>query len=288
MGHKNKKSLVRQCQEALSSKLSPGSSRHLDKAANATGEKIYSFNTYRTYLNSVVSFTDYCKEQHGCKTLTECRPYVDEYLGHRGESCSPWTVKLDAAAIAKTYGESSRNFAPTAPRVRSDVTRSRGAKASDTHFSESKHSNMVAFCRSTGLRRSELQACRGTDLVPCSASPVGYGIAVASGKGGRARVAPIYADKQTAQQIIATCTAAGDKKIYPNPSKAADIHSYRSDYACSVYNANARDTSQLFWCEKYICRGDKKGIEYDRAALRTASAALGHNRECVVANSYLR
>lgn len=49
MGHKSKKSLVRQVQESLQSKLSAGDSKHIDKRNNATGEKIYSYNTFRTY-----------------------------------------------------------------------------------------------------------------------------------------------------------------------------------------------------------------------------------------------
>ena len=37
----------------------------------------------------------------------------------------------------------------------------------------------------------------------------------------------------------------------------------------------------------YYCRSDRKGVVYDRRALFEASAALGHNRETVVAEHYL-
>ena len=37
----------------------------------------------------------------------------------------------------------------------------------------------------------------------------------------------------------------------------------------------------------YYCRKDFKGTAYDRKALFTASRALGHNRESIVADHYL-
>ena len=61
--------------------------------------KLYSFGTYRTYMNIGVKFTRFCKENHGCKTLGQCRQYVNEYLQERSKSCSSYTVKLDAAAL---------------------------------------------------------------------------------------------------------------------------------------------------------------------------------------------
>ena len=99
MGHKSKKSLVRQVQESLQSKLSDGDSKHLDKRNNATGEKIYSYNTFRTYQKHSCAFVKWAQQEHGCKTLDECRQHVDEYLQHRASYCSPYTVKLDAAAL---------------------------------------------------------------------------------------------------------------------------------------------------------------------------------------------
>ena len=68
MGHKSKKSLVRQVQETLQAKLFPGDSKHIDKQTPGTTDgKIYSYNTFRTYLNVGAKFAAYCKEQHGCK-----------------------------------------------------------------------------------------------------------------------------------------------------------------------------------------------------------------------------
>lgn len=290
MGHKNKKSLVRQVQENLQEKLSRGvgTSKHLDKQTGSTGDRIYSFSTFQNYMKHNIQFVNYCKENYGCKTLEDCRPHVDDYLQHRMEACSPWTVKLDAASIGKLYGESTTNFCQTPSRLRGDVIRSRGSKGMDRHFSEARNAKLVEFCRSTGLRRSEVASCRGSHLVPCSASQHGVGIYVPCGKGGKERVAPLVCSKEAAERIIQQCNTAGDGKLFDKIHSAADIHGYRADYASAYYRQIApTDTSSIKGHDRYICRGDKAGVVYSRPHLRQVSAALGHNRECVVANSYL-
>ena len=53
----------------------------------------------------------------------------------------------------------------TAPRRRADITRSRGHKKSDAHFSEKNNQDLVEFCRATGLRNhKELQQICGDQL----------------------------------------------------------------------------------------------------------------------------
>lgn len=287
MGHKSKKSLVRQVQERLESKLCAGDSKHEDKRNGLTKGKIYSFNTFRTYEKHACSFAKWAKAEFGCKTLDECRQYVDAYLQYRAGYCSAFTVKLDAAALGKTYGEPTTNFVQTPSRIRSEITRSRGEKAMDKHFSETKHADMVEFCRACGLRRSELAKCRGSDLVPCSGSPVGLGIYVASGKGGRSRVAGLYCSKEQADSISAMCDAAGSNKLFERISGAADIHGYRREYAQRVYTSHTRPLETLDTHSKYYCRNDKAGYIYDRDALKITSRMLGHNRIDVAASNYL-
>ena len=281
MGHKSKKSLVRQVQETLQAKLFPGDSKHIDKQTPGTTDgKIYSYNTFRTYLNVGAKFAAYCKEQHGCKNIADCRQYVDEYLNHRSAYCSPYTTKLDASAIAKLYGESSTNFAQTRSRVRSEVTRSRGAKEMDKHFSETKNAELVSFLKSTGLRRSEAACVRGSDIRPCSDSPCGLGIRVrASGaKGGRERIAPLYCSQEVAAQIVNRCSTAGNNKLFDHIHTKLDVHALRAVYAETVYLQNARPLDTLLYPEKYYCRNDMKGVVLDRQAMQITSHALGHNR----------
>lgn len=290
MGHKSKKSLVRQIQEQLVSKMAAGDSKHLDKQQDGvTAKKIYSYNTLRTYEKHACNFAKWAKAEHNCKTLEECHAHINEYLSLRAEKCSAWTVKLDAAALGKLYSESTSTYAPTPSRLRENVVRSRAPAIRDRHFSEIKNSKLVDFCRSTGLRRSEVATARGTDLVPCKESPCGLGIHVKSGKGGKERIAPIYADKSTIETIKEMCSEAGNGKIFGKIPSCADIHSYRADYCSHVYQANARDITTLQSKELYICRGsdDRAGLKLDRDALAIASHALGHNRVSIIPSSYL-
>ena len=281
MGHKSKKSLVRQVQEALQAKLCPGDSKHMDKnTPEGTSSKLYSFGTYRTYMNVGIKFARFCKENHGCKNLDQCRQYVNEYLQERGKSCSAYTVKLDAAALGKLYGESTTNFICTESRSRGAVTRSRGTKAMDKHFSASKNTELVNFLKSSGLRRSEAAHVRGSDLRPCSSSPVGLGVFVRSSgaKGGRERVAPLYCSSQVAKEIADRCAAAGDKRLFARIHSKLDVHSLRAEYGQNVYLANARPAEKLLPGERYYCRNDLRGLVLDRRSMQICSHALGHNR----------
>ncbi len=54
MGHKNKKSLIWQTQERLDSMLAIGQSKYEDKKLDLTERKIYSWNTYKSYLQTLL------------------------------------------------------------------------------------------------------------------------------------------------------------------------------------------------------------------------------------------
>ena len=71
MGHKSKNSLVHQVKETLQTKLHAGDSKHLDKQSHATGEKIYSYSTLKTYMKHGCAFAKGAKQEYGCKTLAD-------------------------------------------------------------------------------------------------------------------------------------------------------------------------------------------------------------------------
>jgi integrase len=277
-------SLTRQVQTALDNKLAIGQSKHLDKMRGTAQDKIYSWETYRSYMKHNNYFVAYCKEQYTCKTLEQCRPYVDEWLKLRSENgLSAYTQKLEASALAKMYGCSTRDFIKTDVRHRVDISRSRGEKARDYHFSEERHKDLVEFCRSTGLRRAELKALTGDKLLEKEGQ---YYIKVDAGsKGGRYREAPIVGDVQS---VINRMNSVGTGKVFDKIPNGADIHSYRSNYCTSVYKAHERDVKTLERSEVYCCRGDLKGTWYDKKAMEVASNALGHNRISVIAEHYIR
>lgn len=281
MGHRNKKSLIRQVQERLDSMLSIGQSKYEDKKLDLTKRKIYSWSTYKSYLQQCCQFVRYCKDKHHCKNLADCRQYVGEWMESR-KDLSAYTLKLSASALCKLYGESLEELGITTKRAaRSEITRSRGTAKRDAHFSEQKNADFVEFCRSTGLRRSEITKLRGDQLIERDGE---YCIET-TGKGGRFRVITICGDVEL---VIGKMKEAGTGKVWKKVPQNADIHSYRADYASRIYLKYARPIEEIPRKERYICRKDKAGIVYDKAAMLEASKALGHNRISVVGEHYLR
>ena len=308
MSHKNKKTLRQQANERMNAIFTPGKSKHETKQLaraeyeerrselSALGitekqhidtrlrENIYSYGTYTSYAKHQNYFFDWCRaEHHEAKTLDDCRQYADEWLKQReGEGKSAYTLKLEVSSLAKLYGEPSSNFYATPERDRSEITRSRGTADRDYGFSLEKNAEIVDFARGTGLRRSELESLKGSQLTYRDDEPY----LEIKGKGGRERLAPIIGPNR--DEIVARCEAAGDDRVWERVPSHMDVHSYRSQYATAIYEAKARDIEDIPSADRYCCRGDLKGTTYDREALREASEALGHSRESVVAEHYIR
>ena len=274
-------SLVKQVQNTLDGKLKIGHSKYLDKLKNDTAEHIYSWSTYRSYLKHGCYFANWAKITHGCKDLDSARNYVNEYLQTRIDNkISPYTQKLDAAAIAKMYGCTTKDFIQTETRRRAAIERSRGNKVRDKHFSEKRNQDFVDFCRATGLRRAEITSLKSSQLV-FDEDTNSYFLDVI-GKGGRQRFAPILSDEAVERVKNA------DGLVWRKVPNGADIHAYRGDYCTAIYNKNARSVDNIPKKERYCCRSDLKGIWYDKKAMIVASSALGHNRISIIAAHYIR
>lgn len=273
-------SLTRQVQNVLDSKLAIGESKHKDKILGLTQEKIYSWGTYRAYLKHCNYFVAYCKEKHNCRTLEECRTYANEWLETRN-NLSAYTQKLEVSALVKLYGEKSENFKKTENRKRANITRSRGKKIRDKHFSEKKNQEFVEFCKSTGLRRSEISSLRGNQLIEKNGK---YYIAV-TGKGGRYREAQII---NNIKLVVDKMKQADVNKVWDKVPNGADIHAYRSSYATSIYKSIAKPRKEISKKDRYCCRKELKGTWYDKKAMLIVSQALGHNRISIIAEHYLR
>lgn len=276
------KGLTKQVQDILDSKLKIGSSKYADKKLGITAAHIYSWSTYRTYLKHGCYFTKWIKSTYGCKTLEDGRTYINEYLQKRiDEKISPYTQKLEAAALAKIYGCSTNDFIKTETRYRAEITRSRGTKIRDKHFSEEKNKDFVDFCKATGLRRAELQNLKGNQLTYDETTKTHNLIVV--GKGGRMRECPILSP-----EAVERIRSAGNNHVWDKIPSGADIHSYRADYCTSLYSLYARSKADIPISDRYCCRKDLKGIWYDKKAMEIATKALGHNRISVIAGHYIR
>lgn len=279
-----KGSLVFQLQQELEKKLAIGESKFSDKKIGTTKEKIYSWNTFRAYLKHGAYFLSWVKEQHGIKSLEQAKPYINEWLKQREtDGMSAYTLKLEASAMAKIYNLDTKDLYKGQNRARAGITRSRGEKIRDKHFSADNHSELIRFCRATGLRRGELTQIRGSDLI--IKDNQAFLQVTRNTKGGRPRLVPLLLDTDF---VLHQLNAAGQNKVFPAVPNGADIHGYRSDFATTLYKKLARDIKELPKEDKYICRKDLKGIIYDKKAMLEVSRALGHNRIDVIAGHYIR
>lgn len=287
---KNKKKppgLIRQIDQSLKSRLAIGRSKRPDKADGSFRHYIYSWQTYRSYMKQLGLFARWCKETHNARYIKECRQYVAEYLQTRSD-LSVWTQKLDLAALQKLYQEypepPKKPFGvELQPRLRQDIKRSRQQAVRDAGFSAANNADLITFCKCTGLRRSELQELRGSDL---TADGLQLHV-IRNTKGGRWRMAPITGSDAEIAMVQRMCQKAGNGRVWPHVPSSADIHSYRADYCQRVYLQHARPADKIPPADKYFCRGDRKGLILDKSAMLEASRALGHNRIDVIASHYL-
>ena len=285
MAHKNKLSLIRQVVLIFLGFDRRGESKHEAKDEHGHVDDVYSNSTLDKYIQVCCAFVMWCKEHYKCKTVAECRQYVNEWISgliEKGLSAS--TIKQYACAVAKMYQCSTKEFIKTPPRLRANTTRSRGKKARDAHFSEKNNIIIVEFCKSTGLRRHELKALRTSDLIYEDGV---YYVHVRRGKGGKARYTKVIGDIQNVIDCFKKSENDKYGRVFPKIPNAMDVHGYRRIYADTYYRMVTRDIRVVPREEKYICRKDKKGIIYDKKAMLEVSRNLGHNRIDVIAQSYL-
>lgn len=294
--------LKNEIKKILKSKEKIGESKHSAKQNDTMKDGIYSYNTAKMYNRECQKFANYVIAERGNAKLSvaESRDYAAEYLQQGIENgVSPYTLQMQRSALAKLYGCTGNEICDLPDRHRAEITRSRNhtivspqtgkiiknPSVRAGHFSEKNHSEIVAFCRSTGLRRSELESLTGDQLEITEDGDAYIHLHGYQCKGGRPRVVPVIGDISNA---ITLCQNAGRNKVFPRVPQAMDVHSYRSEYAVAIYNQYARPLDELERKEKYYCRAELKGTVYDRAAMLEASKALGHNRISIIAEHYLR
>ena len=170
-------------------------------------------------------------------------------------------------------------------RERASVARSRYATEMDRHFSVQANEKLITFCQCFGLRRRELEALTGDKMAFNKKG--GLLVHVTNGKGGKERWVVFCGTEKERKVCEDLMRQAGNTKVFSHVHTKADIHYYRSVYACRLYKAIARPVEAIPREDRYICRKDKASVVYDKRAMQMVSRALGHNRISVIANSYL-
>ncbi len=282
-------SLIFQAENELKSKIAFGESRYTDKkndridGTKITSGKIYSINTFLTYMKQVSYFLKYVKTNHPkCKTIFEARQYADEFLKYNiDRGLSAYTLKTQVAALCKLYGDTATDYIETPKRSQKDIKRSRGEAARDRNFSAQNNKELVAVAESAGLRKAELARITGADLFKKDGR---YFLRVTKGtKGGRHREAEVYhPDIKKLDLALKTLKAAGENKVFDHIHSCYDVHNARSIYARNLYQKYSEniDLNKLTRHEKYFSRTFHK--TYIRRVMKYVSECLGHSRESVL------
>lgn len=241
---------------------------------------------------------------------------------------SAWTIQTEEAALNKLYGikaDDENRFQPPR-RLKENITRSRGAKKRDAHFSEANNAELINFCKACGFRRNVLERLTGSDLYDRVKAEIAFAEAQDAGnealaeallvglktfpeqdyfilhrrdKGGKTRLSPIVGPHKDAvvQHMKATPPS---EKVWKYVSSNCDVHGYRADYATFLYKQYARPIEQMDYRKKircsdgkyrseiYICRGSERRKRLDRRAVGIISIALGHSREDTAITNYIR
>lgn len=281
-------SITYQIKQELLSKCKFGESRDLAKKNGIAKYYIYSYGTLNTYMKQLNYMVKWARENNiKLKSIDDIKINGDRWLQYCIDSgMSPWTLTTRRAALSKLCGVPYSYFKTEIPkRTRASVTRSRDMSKSLSRFSEEQNKELVTLCKCSGLRRRELEALRGDQLVYINGKPH---LHIYKGcKGGRARTIELCGTNDEIELCVIILNKAGNKHAFDTIPKNVNIHGYRSMYAKRLYSKYARPISTIPKNEILYCRKDKKGIRYDKKALQQVSMNLGHTRIEISNLSYL-
>lgn len=270
--------LLKQAYMVFLALLTPCESKHLLRRQGKAYNHVHSFRTYHNYWPIIQRFVrSYASTFPDSKSIKYGRSYVPVWLQQQAKrGLAITTLKTYRSALNKLYGihPGDRDYYILPDRHRADITRSRGPKPSDRHFSVTNNQDLVDFCRGSGLRREELSLLRGDDLwdrkriesersrlrTVCQPSKSEkamlralddtrlfkeeFFVYVRCGKGGRMRYAPVIGP--CVADIVARFQGiAPDAKVWPRIHTMADIHSFRRDYSNTLYRLYARPIEEI-------------------------------------------
>jgi Phage integrase, N-terminal SAM-like domain len=293
MGAAHRKSIVRETIERLDGKMAIGESRRDAKITirkeggptwSVSTGRIHSYKTRTTYQEQCIRFVKWAREQHHISSLAELDPHAHElataYLQQQVASDkSPYTVQVERAALRLFFTDRTLASTVAIPRrERANITRSRGPKQHDRHFQPENWPRLVRFLQAVGLRRHELHVVCCRDIGERDGHLT---VHVKSGKGGLERYAPVLAGREM-DVLSMSQGREPEELVFSRIPKHVDVHSYRREYAQSLYLQYAPGRSLP------PVTGRLKRKDYDWEAAKLVSYALGHQRVDVATRHYLR
>jgi integrase len=248
---------------------------------------IHSHGTRNAYQQHIMRFIQWARTNHQVRRLDVLDSRADElataYLADRlAQGLSPYTVQAERSALRLFFDNRALASLIAIPaRRRENITRSRRAPTRTKDFNSDNWQPLIRFLRATGLRRDEVRRLLIEDI---RENPTSLALEVVvkkgHGKGGRPREVPVLPGRE--QDVL--CQRDGrapQDPVFPRIPSHLRPHSYRREYAQAYYcHLSGRALPSPV--------GRLKHTDYDEAAVKQVSLALGHNRTDVIHRHYLR
>jgi len=154
----------------------------------------------------------------------------------------------------------------------------------DDRLNEETQADIITVAKGTGMRRVEIKRLEPSQLEVRDGQAFILGV---HGKNGLKRTIPVL--KEYNDAVIAVINKCDGKKVFDGIPTYIDIHSYRGDYAKSMYDQiladkKAKGEEIIF---DYHTRGAVK-ISISRGIAEEVSKTLGHKRAGVTIAHYLK
>ncbi len=124
--------------------------------------------TRKQYIRNMKYFVQYCRSEHDCRSLEECRQHIDDYINHLIEKgLSACTIHTYAASISATF-QIPLNSISKPKRTIAEFTRGR-VKIQYPHSSQNvenpTYRRICCFAEKCGIRRAEYEKLKKEDWV---------------------------------------------------------------------------------------------------------------------------
>lgn len=206
---------------------------------NYCKDKIYSYQTMKTYQNEVNKYADWL-EKHDMKKVDwdTAKDYIQDYIDDIAKSKSAWSCNTALSALCKTFQTCSSDY--NRP-IRHSYAIKRGSFAVERDsLNEKRALEILTANRIIGIRRNELKNLRVSDFKEYERN--GREIIELSykGKGGK-DCHNFYYDGKSQEFIRGLLAGKNpEEKVFADVIKQfsfdADLHSARREAAINMYH----------------------------------------------------
>ncbi len=238
----------------------PGCDKNYNSNRNMNG--IASYKSMEKYKSCCSTFCDWIKTSHpDVKTIDAVTTdIVKEYVEHRAETCSNYTISADVSALNRACHSDpeDRNFWRLSDfgdyrRHKDEIINNRGIKT-DYHTDHyERNQSAILMASAFGIRRQSVENATCDQFIYRDGQIYSIGVWEKGGRYSEHPCLPQYV-QQVNEYIANRISQEGENcRICEKPDHNVGLHYYRSCYAVSLY-ASIRENPSYYddWRERYV------------------------------------